>query len=153
MGTTRPGAEVSGQVSRCLRRWPPPVRHQCGRLPVTGPRTRPGEAARCRATRTSGCSSDTAPAGRRSAALIDELLVPALGRAAPPGPLEDATTFTVDGADLALSTDAYVVNPLFFPAGTSAPLAVHGSVNNLAMRAATPVALTVAYVSPPLRGS
>lgn len=84
--------------------------------------------------------------GRLSAELIGDILVPALGDAAPPGPLEDAATFTVDGAELAVSTDAYVVSPLFFAGGDIGRLAVHGTVNDLAMRAAMPVAMTVAYV-------
>jgi len=71
------------------------------------------------------------------------VLVPALGGAAPAGPPEDAALL---GADLAVTTDAYVVNPLFFPGGDIGTLAVHGTVNDLAMRAAMPLALTVAYV-------
>ncbi|MFI7542462.1 hydrogenase expression/formation protein HypE [Actinoplanes sp. NPDC049599] len=84
--------------------------------------------------------------GRLSAELIGDVLVPALGRAAPPGPLEDAAVFTVGDTDLAISTDAYVVSPLFFAGGDIGSLAVHGTVNDLAMRAAMPLALTVAYV-------
>jgi len=84
--------------------------------------------------------------GRLSAELIGDVLLPALGDAAPPGPLEDAATFTVDGTELAVSTDAYVVSPLFFAGGDIGTLAVHGTVNDLAMRAAMPVALTIAYV-------
>lgn len=81
--------------------------------------------------------------GRLSAELIVGVLLPALGAAAPAGPLEDAALL---GADLAVSTDAYVVNPLFFPGGDIGALAVHGTVNDLAMRAAMPLALTLAYV-------
>ncbi|MGA5298384.1 hydrogenase expression/formation protein HypE [Nucisporomicrobium flavum] len=84
--------------------------------------------------------------GRLSAELIADVLVPALGEAAVPGPLEDAALVTAAGADLALSTDAYVVTPLFFPGGDIGRLAVHGTVNDLAMRAAMPLALCVAYV-------
>lgn len=84
--------------------------------------------------------------GRLSAELISDVLVPALGGAAPPGPLEDAATFAVGGTDLAVSTDAFVVSPLFFAGGDIGSLAVHGTVNDLAMRAAMPVALTIAYV-------
>jgi len=84
--------------------------------------------------------------GQLSAELIGDLLVPALGRAAPPGPLEDAAVFTVGDTDLAISTDAYVVSPIFFAGGDIGSLAVHGTVNDLAMRAAMPLALTVAYV-------
>ncbi|MEV4703001.1 hydrogenase expression/formation protein HypE [Actinoplanes sp. NPDC049316] len=84
--------------------------------------------------------------GRLSAELIADVLVPALGAAAVAGPLEDAAVVTAAGADLALSTDAYVVTPLFFPGGDIGRLAVHGTVNDLAMRAAMPLALCVAYV-------
>ncbi|RSM68090.1 hydrogenase expression/formation protein HypE [Actinoplanes sp. ATCC 53533] len=84
--------------------------------------------------------------GRLSAELIGNVLVPALGEAASPGPLEDAATFAVGGAELAVSTDAYVVSPLFFAGGDIGSLAVHGTVNDLAMRAAMPVALTIAYI-------
>jgi hydrogenase expression/formation protein HypE len=84
--------------------------------------------------------------GQLSAALIGSLLRPALGQAAPPGPLEDAAVVEVDGVDLAFSTDAYVVSPLFFPGGDIGALAVHGTINDLAMRAAMPIALAVAYV-------
>jgi hydrogenase expression/formation protein HypE len=84
--------------------------------------------------------------GQLSAALVTDLLRPALGAAAPNGPLEDAALVAVDGVDLVVSTDAFVVSPLFFPGGDIGTLAVHGSVNDVAMRGATPVALTVAYV-------
>ena len=84
--------------------------------------------------------------GQLSAALISNVLVPALGAAAPPGPLEDAAVVAVDGVDIVVSTDAYVVSPLFFPGGDIGTLAVNGTVNDLAMRAAMPVALAVAYV-------
>ncbi|MCU7729490.1 hydrogenase expression/formation protein HypE [Actinoplanes sp. KI2] len=84
--------------------------------------------------------------GQLSADLIAGVLVPALGSAAPPGALEDAAVVPVDGVDVVLSTDAYVVSPLFFPGGDIGALAVHGTVNDLAMRAAVPVALSVAYV-------
>jgi hydrogenase expression/formation protein HypE len=84
--------------------------------------------------------------GQLSAALIGDLLVPALGTAAPDGPLEDAALVAVDGVDLVVSTDAYVVSPLFFPGGDIGALAVHGTINDVAMRGATPVALTIAYI-------
>ncbi|RZU53541.1 hydrogenase expression/formation protein HypE [Krasilnikovia cinnamomea] len=84
--------------------------------------------------------------GQLSAELIGDVLVPALGSAAPAGALEDAAVVPIDGVDVVLSTDAYVVSPLFFPGGDIGALAVHGTVNDLAMRAALPVALAVAYV-------
>jgi hydrogenase expression/formation protein HypE len=45
-----------------------------------------------------------------------------------------------------MTTDAHVVSPLFFPGGNIGSLAVHGTLNDLAMMGATPVALTVAFI-------
>jgi hydrogenase expression/formation protein HypE len=84
--------------------------------------------------------------GQLSASLIGDVLIPALGAAAPAGPLEDAAVVPVGGVDVVLSTDAYVVSPLFFPGGDIGSLAVHGTINDLAMRAAMPAALAIAYV-------
>ncbi|KOT89939.1 hydrogenase [Streptomyces sp. NRRL F-5755] len=81
--------------------------------------------------------------GRLTAELLDTLLLPALG--APPGPLEDAAVLPPVGLPV-ISTDSFVVSPLFFPGGDIGSLAVHGTVNDLAMRGAEPVALAVALV-------
>jgi hydrogenase expression/formation protein HypE len=79
--------------------------------------------------------------GQLSARLLNEVIVPGLGGV--PGPLEDAALV---GTDLVMSTDSFVVDPLFFPGGDIGTLAVHGTVNDLAMRGAMPVALAVALV-------
>lgn len=50
------------------------------------------------------------------------------------------------GHRLVLSTDAHVVSPLFFPGGDIGQLAVHGTVNDLAMMGATPLHLTVSVI-------
>ncbi len=50
------------------------------------------------------------------------------------------------GDRLAFSTDAYVVDPLFFPGGDIGSLAVNGTVNDLAMGGATPLALSCAVI-------
>lgn len=63
---------------------------------------------------------------------------PALDRA------EDASPIGV--ADLVMTTDSFVVSPIFFPGGDIGSLAVHGTVNDLAMAGAEPVALTAAFV-------
>jgi hydrogenase expression/formation protein HypE len=47
---------------------------------------------------------------------------------------------------LALTTDGYVVSPLFFPGGDIGSLAVHGTVNDLAMAGATPLWLTAGFI-------
>jgi hydrogenase expression/formation protein HypE len=61
-------------------------------------------------------------------------------------PLEDAAQLTVDGARLALTTDSYVVSPLFFPGGDIGDLAVNGTVNDLAVAGATPLYLSAGFI-------
>ncbi|MDS0134671.1 MULTISPECIES: AIR synthase related protein [unclassified Amycolatopsis] len=78
--------------------------------------------------------------GRLMADLITTVIAGELGER---GPLEDAALV---GADLVVSTDGFVVTPRFFPGGDIGSLAVYGTVNDLAMRGARPVALTLAYV-------
>jgi len=79
--------------------------------------------------------------GQLSARLLAEVILPGVGGAG--GPLEDAALV---GTDLVMSTDSFVVDPLFFPGGDIGTLAVHGTVNDLAMRGAMPLALSVALV-------
>ncbi|GAA2280317.1 hydrogenase expression/formation protein HypE [Streptomyces ruber] len=81
--------------------------------------------------------------GRLTAELLDTLVLPALD--GPDGPLEDAALLP-GHPDLVVSTDGFVVSPLFFPGGDIGSLAVHGTVNDLAMRGARPVALSVALI-------
>lgn len=58
----------------------------------------------------------------------------------------DSAQFTVPVGRLAMTTDSYVVRPLFFPGGDIGSLAVHGTVNDLAMSGARPVYLTSAFI-------
>jgi hydrogenase expression/formation protein HypE len=58
----------------------------------------------------------------------------------------DASVFDVAGQRLAFTTDSYVVKPLFFPGGDLGSLAVHGTVNDLAMAGARPLYLSAAYI-------
>ncbi|MGW7538776.1 hydrogenase expression/formation protein HypE [Amycolatopsis sp. NPDC054798] len=78
--------------------------------------------------------------GRMSADLLASVVTKELGEL---GPLEDAALVS---GDLVVSTDGFVVTPRFFPGGDIGSLAVHGTVNDLAMRGALPVALTLAYI-------
>jgi len=71
---------------------------------------------------------------------LDELRNPMLE------PLADAATFDAGGARLALTTDSYVVRPLVFPGGDIGELAVNGTVNDLAVSGARPLALTAGFV-------
>lgn len=61
-------------------------------------------------------------------------------------PLEDAATFTVDAGRFALTTDSYVVSPIFFPGGNIGDLAVNGTVNDLAVSGARPLYLTAGFI-------
>src|SRR4249919_2585269 len=83
--------------------------------------------------------------GRASQTLIEGMLVPALG-APDPAALGDAALLSVGGVELAVTTDSFVVTPLRFPGGSIGDLAVNGTVNDLAVAGARPVALTLALV-------
>ena len=61
-------------------------------------------------------------------------------------PLHDGAIFDLDGSRIAFSTDSYVVSPIFFPGGDIGKLAVHGTVNDLAMCGARPQYLSVAFI-------
>jgi hydrogenase expression/formation protein HypE len=61
-------------------------------------------------------------------------------------PLEDAAELRLEGGNLALTTDSFVVSPLFFPGGTIGDLAVNGTVNDLAVSGATPKYLTAGFI-------
>jgi hydrogenase expression/formation protein HypE len=60
--------------------------------------------------------------------------------------LHDGALLEVNGSRLAFSTDSFVIHPLFFPGGDIGSLAVHGTVNDLAMCGARPVGLSVGLI-------
>jgi len=60
--------------------------------------------------------------------------------------LDDQAIVNVNGQRLAITTDSFVVKPLFFPGGDIGSLAVHGTVNDLAMGGATPLFLSAAFI-------
>ena len=66
------------------------------------------------------------------------------------GRLEDQAVLDLGGnaggARLAFTTDSFVVKPLFFPGGDIGSLAVHGTVNDLAMGGAQPLYLSAAFI-------
>ena len=61
-------------------------------------------------------------------------------------PLEDAAQLTINGSRLALTTDSYVVKPLFFPGGDIGDLAINGTVNDLSVSGATPLFLSAGFI-------
>ncbi|AHH17815.1 hydrogenase expression/formation protein HypE [Nocardia nova SH22a] len=83
--------------------------------------------------------------GAMSGELIEHLFLPAFGAAAEAN-LGDAAVLGVGGTRLAFSTDSYVVKPIVFPGGSIGELAVNGTVNDLAMAGARPLALSTAFI-------
>jgi hydrogenase expression/formation protein HypE len=61
-------------------------------------------------------------------------------------PLEDAARLHVNGSRVALTTDSYVVSPLFFPGGDIGDLAVNGTVNDLSVAGAVPLYLSAGFI-------
>ena len=83
--------------------------------------------------------------GQLSMELIEEVILPILGGQDPQG-LTDAARLELPGGRYAFTTDSYVVQPLEFPGGDIGKLAVCGTINDLAVSGARPVALSMALV-------
>jgi hydrogenase expression/formation protein HypE len=84
--------------------------------------------------------------GRASAQLVDELFRPAFDNPALDAGDDGARLDLPAGQRLVMATDAHVVSPLFFPGGDIGSLAVHGTVNDVAMLGARPLWLAAAFV-------
>ena len=84
--------------------------------------------------------------GQLTADLIEHLFLPAFGDAAASASLNDAAVLPSGEGSLAFTTDSYVIRPLFFPGGDIGQLAVYGTVNDLAMAGAQPVALSTSFI-------
>lgn len=83
--------------------------------------------------------------GRMSAALLSERFLAHLSNDAL-AQLGDGSVVSVAGAEIVVSTDTFVVSPLEFPGGDIGSLAVHGTLNDVAMMGARPVCLTAGFV-------
>ena len=83
--------------------------------------------------------------GRLSADLVKHLFLPAFKNDAL-ARLDDQAVVNVNGESLAFTTDSFVVKPLFFSGGDIGSLAVHGTVNDLAMGGARPLFLSAAFI-------
>jgi len=83
--------------------------------------------------------------GKLSAELIRDVFLPALKNPAL-SQLNDQAIIRINGLRLAITTDSFVVKPLFFPGGDIGSLAVHGTVNDLAMGGARPLFLSAAFI-------
>ena len=83
--------------------------------------------------------------GRLTHQLIEKIFIPAFANDA----LEqrhDGAVVSVNGSRLAFTTDSFVVRPLIFPGGNIGDLAVHGTVNDLAMCGARPLYLSAGFI-------
>jgi len=78
--------------------------------------------------------------------LLEQVIFPALDDDTPSASHHDGSVFTADSARLAFTTDSFVVRPRFFPGGDIGSLAVHGTVNDLAMCGARPLSLSVGLI-------
>jgi hydrogenase expression/formation protein HypE len=83
--------------------------------------------------------------GKLSAQLMRDVFLPAFSNPIL-ARLDDQATLEIGGARLAFTTDSFVVKPLFFPGGDIGSLAVHGTINDLAMGGARPLYLSVAFI-------
>jgi len=82
--------------------------------------------------------------GILSEELIENLFLPAFGSGG--GPARDSAILEAGAARIALTTDSYVVNPVFFPGGNIGDLAVNGTINDLACSGAQPLGLTAGFI-------
>lgn len=83
--------------------------------------------------------------GRLSAELVAQEILPRFGN----GPLKslpDAARVALGKGEIIFSTDSFVVQPLFFPGGDIGRLAVHGTVNDIAVAGGRPVWLSLAMI-------
>lgn len=105
------------------------------------------EAARSRPIRfhDPGITMAHGAGGKATRSLIEGLLVPAFGSKTL-STLADAGVVTLGGLGLALTTDSFVVKPIRFPGGSIGELAVNGTVNDLAVAGARPLALTLSLI-------
>jgi hydrogenase expression/formation protein HypE len=83
--------------------------------------------------------------GKVSKQLIDKIVLPQFENELL-APLHDGAIFPLNDERVAFSTDSYVVSPIFFPGGDIGKLAIHGTVNDLAMCGARPLYLSASFI-------
>jgi len=96
-------------------------------------------------TRTGLVDLSHGAGGRASAQLIREIFVSAFDNQAL-SRADDQAAFDVPAGRMVMSTDGYVVSPLFFPGGDIGSLAVHGTINDVAMAGAHPLHLAAGFI-------
>ena len=88
---------------------------------------------------------DHGSGGEASHQLVQEIFLSRLDNAYL-RPLDDSAVLDLPACTLAMTTDSYVVDPIFFPGGNIGSLAVHGTVNDLSMQGARPLYLTLGLI-------
>ena len=88
---------------------------------------------------------DHGSGGKISHGLTKDMMLPVFDNAILAA-LNDGAIFKLETLRLAFTTDSYTVDPIFFPGGSIADLAINGTVNDLAMCGATPLYLSVALI-------
>ena len=84
--------------------------------------------------------------GRLTAELLERIVLPSLSNPTLDA-LDDAALLRLaSGERVAFTTDSYVVSPIFFPGGDIGELAVNGTINDLAVSGARPIALSLAFI-------
>jgi hydrogenase expression/formation protein HypE len=83
--------------------------------------------------------------GKLSADLIRDVFLPTFNNSFLEK-LNDSAILPSNGSELAFTTDSFVVDPVFFPGGNIGSLAVHGTVNDLAVSGARPLYISAAYI-------
>ena len=83
--------------------------------------------------------------GRAMAQLVEELFIAAFDNEAL-NQRNDQAAFDVPAGRMVMTTDGYVISPLFFPGGDIGSLAVHGTVNDVAMAGAVPISLSAGFI-------
>jgi len=91
---------------------------------------------------TNHVTLDHGSGGEASHELVNDILISRLDNEIL-RKLDDSAVVDLSGGRFAMTTDSYVVDPIFFPGGDIGSLAVHGTVNDLSMQGAVPFYLTL----------
>lgn len=84
--------------------------------------------------------------GKLSHQLLDDLIIPTLSQVAQAEQNDAAVLEGIESSRIAFTTDSYVVDPVIFPGGNIGDLAINGTVNDLAMSGARPLAISVGLI-------
>ena len=88
---------------------------------------------------------DHGSGGEAARELVTEIILPRLDNPALRF-MDDSAVLELAGGTFAMTTDSYVVDPIFFPGGNIGSLAIHGTVNDLSMQGADPCSLTLGLI-------